>query len=713
MKVGQANMRIVHPLEAIRTTVAAEQDENRPAVVLRGNWLIGARLAFVVFATVAVWLNVMSSVDSIQSADGQWLAAFGDPTDAQTAVANGGTDLFTFVALGAIGLLRIVIFFGVASLLIWRSREIIAVLVSVFLVAGSAANFPPNLFDMMAAHPVRAVLGLLVTFCFPFLLLVIFYVFPDGRFTPRWTIIPALYLAGSLGWTFFVVRALGSQSGWHALIMPLLLIASAVVAQVYRYRRISGPVQKQQVKWFITGLGLLLVTFVGGNILLGVTGGFQEVPPPSADVIWPIFEAVSTLASICVAVTLAIAVLKYRLFDLDLVVNRALVYLGLTISVVGIYVLVVGYLGALFRTSGNVLISIIATALVAVIFQPLRERLQRGANRMLWGQRDEPYAVMAGLGRRLEGILAPDAVLPMIVETVASALKLPYVAIALNQGDSSFVAAERGAQPSTALEVVPLIYQGEQVGELRLSPRPGEATLAPADRRLLHDLASQAGMVVHSVQLTQDLHRARVRLVTGREEERRRLRRDLHDGLGPTLASQALTIDAARILIERDPSGAADLLRDAKAQSQAAVGEIRRVVYELRPPALDDLGLVGTLRDLASQYAGAGLIVSLEAPASLPALSAAVEVAVYRISQEAITNVARHARATSCAIDISVNGCLTLSISDNGVGIPADRRAGVGLTSMRERAEELGGSCSIANRAEGGTIVVAHLPLQD
>ncbi len=704
-------MRIVYPLEATRTTVAAEQRDARPAVVLHGNWLTGARLAFLAFASIAVWLIVMTSVDSVRSANGLWLAAVGDPVDAQTALTNGGADLFKFVAFGTIELLRILVFLGVASLLIWRSRELIAFIVALFLMAGSAANFPPNLFDMISTHPVRAMLGLLVTLCFPLSLLIIFYVFPDGRFTPRWTIIPAVYLASSLGWTFFVKRSLDSDSGWQAIALPLLLIASAIFAQVYRYRRISGPIQRQQVKWFIIGLGLLLVTFVGGNIVLGVTGGFKDVPPPSADIIWPIFEVVSALASISVAVALAIAVLKYRLFDLDLVINRALVYGGLTISVVGMYVLVVGYLGALFRTGGNLVISILATALVAVMFQPLRERLQRGANRMLWGQRDEPYAVVAGLGRRLEGVLAPDAVLPTIVETVASALKLPYVAIALNQGDASSVAAERGIQPPTTLETVPLMHQGEQVGELRLAPRPGETTLAPADRRLLNDLARQAGMVVHSVQLTHDLHQARIRLVTGREEERRRLRRDLHDGLGPTLASQALTIDAARLLIERDPNGASALLRDAKAQSQAAVGEIRRVVYELRPPALDDLGLVGTLRDLAAQYAGRGLIVTVESPASLPSLAAAVEVAVFRISQEAITNVVRHTQATTCTIAIGVDECLTLTISDDGRGIPTDRRAGVGLISMRERAEELGGTYSIVSRAEGGTVVMARLPL--
>ncbi len=400
------------------------------------------------------------------------------------------------------------------------------------------------------------------------------------------------------------------------------------------------------------------------------------------------------------------------MFDLDLVVNRALVYGGLTVSVVGIYVLVVGYLGALFRTGGNLFISLFATALVAIIFHPLRERLQRGANRLLWGQRDEPYAVLTGLGRQLEATLAPNSVLPTIVETVATALKLRYVAITLQMDDGTQVVSEYGDQQSPSAEIVPLVHRGERVGEFRLCPRPGEHVLSAADRRLIDDLARQAGMAVHSLQLTQDLQRARERLVSGREEERRRLRRDLHDGLGPSLASQALTIDAASLLIERDPRAAFELLCEAKAQSRAAVSEIRRVVYDLRPPSLDDLGLQGALRDLAGHFSGANLTIDIQLPDALPVLPAAVEVAVFRIVQESLTNVARHANATHCSITLKLTTALELTISDDGIGIADERRAGVGLASMKERAEELGGTCSVYGSSEVGTMIAVRLLLE-
>ena len=704
-------MRIVHRLDATTIPARAAQTTGRPAVVLPTRMLLPARLAFTLFALLAVSLPAIPVYVTVRDTGG-WLAVVGGSTDGQKALSDGGSALFAYVALGSIGALRIVILFCVGMLLVWRSREVIAFLVALLVVAIVGADFPPNLFQLLSTEPLRAILGLFVTYWFPLMLVVIFYVFPDGRFTPRWTIAPAILWAGSLAWTFIVTRTFDGPGGWPRLIVPLVLLGSIIVAQTYRYFRVSGPVERQQTKWLLGGLGTLLTTFAAGNAVLAVTGGFNDVPPPSADVIWPIFEAVSGLATIGLPIALAIAVLKYRLFDLDLVVNRALVYGGLTVSVVGIYVLVVGYLGALFRTGGNLFISLFATALVAIVFQPLRERLQRGANRLLWGQRDEPYAVLTGLGRQLEATLAPNSILPTIVETVAAALKLPYVAVTLQMDDGTQVVAEYGDEESSSAEIVPLVHRGERVGELRLSPRPGEHVLSTADRRLIDDLARQAGMAVHSLQLTQDLQRARERLVSGREEERRRLRRDLHDGLGPSLASQALTIDAASLLIERDPRAAFELLREAKAQSRAAVSEIRRVVYDLRPPALDDLGLQGALRDLAGHFSGANLTIDIQLPDALPVLPAAVEVAVFRIVQESLTNVARHAGATHCSITLKLTTALELTISDDGIGISDARRAGVGLASMKERAEELGGTCSVNGRSERGTVVAVRLPLE-
>ena len=216
---------------------------------------------------------------------------------------------------------------------------------------------------------------------------------------------------------------------------------------------------------------------------------------------------------------------------------------------------------------------------------------------------------------------------------------------------------------------------------------------------------------MQALRLSADLQKSRERLITAREEERRRLRRDLHDGLGPQLASQTLTLDALSKLLTADPAAAADLLRALKAQSQDAITDIRRLVYALRPPALDDLGLVGALREQIAQYQHTGIRFTLSAPEPLHSLPAAVEVAAFRIAQEALTNAARHSRAATCHIALAVDGAFHLTVVDDGCGLPSDHRAGVGLHSMRERAEELGGICVVEQAPQRGTRVYAQLPL--
>jgi signal transduction histidine kinase len=258
---------------------------------------------------------------------------------------------------------------------------------------------------------------------------------------------------------------------------------------------------------------------------------------------------------------------------------------------------------------------------------------------------------------------------------------------------------------------LPLTYQGATVGELLVAPRAGEA-LGAQDRRLLDDLARQAGVAVHAVQLTTDLQRSRERIVTAREEERRRLRRDLHDGLGPRLAGLTLRIETARDRLAHDPV-ADKLLGDLSARMEDAVGDIRRLVYGLRPPALDDLGLVGAIRQVAGSYDPSGLEVDVDAPEALPPLPAATEVAAYWIAQEALTNVVRHARAGHCFVVIVFDDpadTLTVTIEDDGIGLSPERRSGVGLQSMRERGEELGGTLVIESLPTGGTRVRATLP---
>jgi signal transduction histidine kinase len=248
------------------------------------------------------------------------------------------------------------------------------------------------------------------------------------------------------------------------------------------------------------------------------------------------------------------------------------------------------------------------------------------------------------------------------------------------------------------------------VGELRLAPRSGSDRFSAADRRLLTDLARQAGAAAHAVRLSADLQRSRERLVAAREEERRRLRRDLHDGLGPVLAAQALKAGSARALYARDPAAADALLGELETDLQAALEDIRRLVYELRPPSLDQLGLAGALRQLAARYEPR-LRVSFDLSRQLPALPAGLEVAIYRIADEALANVARHAQAGHCRVRLWADGWLRLEVADDGIGLPDEPRPGVGSTSMRERAEELGGTCSLEPNLPHGTRVVVQLPL--
>jgi signal transduction histidine kinase len=320
--------------------------------------------------------------------------------------------------------------------------------------------------------------------------------------------------------------------------------------------------------------------------------------------------------------------------------------------------------------------------------------------------------VISRLGRRLKATLAPEAVLPTVVETIAQTLKLPYAAILLKEGEGFRTAAAYGS-PKGEPVTLPLVHQREEIGRLVLFPRaPGEA-FSDADRSLLEDLARQAEVAVHAVRLTTDLQHSRERLVTTREEERRRLRRDLHDGLGAQLAGLNVQAGTLRRLIPRDPDAAEELVVELREELRSAIADIRRLVYDLRPPALDDLGLVEALRRLAERYGSKDepLSVLVRAPEDLPNLPAAVEVAIYRITQEALTNVARHARAHSCVVQLAVNDDVTLEIVDDGDGIPAQRSAGVGLSSMHERASELGGNCIVQSVPMGGTRVLARLPL--
>jgi two-component system NarL family sensor kinase len=411
-----------------------------------------------------------------------------------------------------------------------------------------------------------------------------------------------------------------------------------------------------------------------------------------------------------------VSVLKYRLWDLEPLVNRTLVFGALTAGLLGLYIGAVYGLGALLDSSG-IGVSLAATATVAVAFAPLRSLLQERVNRLMYGDREEPYRALARLGERLGSTLDPDAVLPATVESVAEGLRAPYVAIELEEGGGWRTAASHGEARDDEPVRLPLEYRGEVVGRLIVQPRARTEPFSAADLRLLGDLSRQAGVAAHAVRLRQDLVRSRERLVVTREEERRRLRRDLHDGLGPTLAGIGLEIESVRALTQRDPNAADELLTRLKTEVQDAIADIRRIAYDLRPPTLDELGLVPALREQAARLSGSNgspgtLRISVEAPGDLPGLPAAVEVAAYRIAVEAVTNVSRHAEAHTCSIVLSVHGDLEVEVRDDGRGIPPSPKGGVGLASMRERAEELGGTLAVEPGEDSGTVVLARLPLE-
>jgi two-component system NarL family sensor kinase len=526
----------------------------------------------------------------------------------------------------------------------------------------------------------------------------------------RW-LLPAIYVFPFFLLGIYLVITMSTSSGilnsfrrWplaegaHAAVFLSLTLA----ALVWQYRlNVSGETRRQ-VRWVLFagllsgGAGLLLY-ILPGALGLGAVGpnivGLIVLPFPIA---------------------IAIAILRNNLFDIDTLINRTMVYGALTLGTMAIYVFIVGFLGEFFQARQRSLISFLATGLVAILFQPLRERLQRSVNRLMYGERDNPYAVLSKLGRRLEESVNPETTLPTVVETIAQALKLPYVAIELKDTSHYTLAASYGLEPTgkIRLRTLPLVYQQEQVGRMILSPRDSGESFTPAEGRLLEDIARHVGIAANAVQLTDRLQKSRLRLVTAREEERLRIRRELHDGLGPQLANLTLRVDVARNLLKQDPGAVDEFLVKLKEQTKSALGDIRRIAYNLRPPALDQLGFLPAVREQVTSMSGAsGITIRLDAPKEIPPLPAAVEVAAYRIIQEALTNAIHHSGAKHCNLGLVLQNELQLEICDDGCGLPEDLKSGIGLNSMRERAEELGGACTISNHPDGGTRVWAKLPL--
>ncbi len=334
----------------------------------------------------------------------------------------------------------------------------------------------------------------------------------------------------------------------------------------------------------------------------------------------------------------------------------------------------------------------------------------------MFGQRDDPYGVLTKMGSLLASSGTPEETLQHVVETIARSLKLPGVSIELEENGEWQEWATYGdpTGSETSSSVIPIRHQGDVVGRLIVAPRSQREALSSQDLALLENVAHQAGALARSVRLTVALQRSRERLVLAQEEERRRIRHDLHDELGPTLASQTFQLDAILERLDDNPESARPLLLALKDQNRELVADIRRLVYQLRPPALDELGLAEALSIQTAQFDRSGSIVIelVTRPDPLPDLPAAVEVAAYRIAREAIINAVRHADARECVTTLEATDTqLVITVRDNGMGIDSDAQPGVGLASMRERTEELGGTFEVTAADRRGTSVRAALPL--
>jgi signal transduction histidine kinase len=559
-------------------------------------------------------------------------------------------------------------------------------------------------------------------------------VFPDGRLPgPRWRWLA--WLAATAAGCLFLGNVLSPTSnesrlaGWHSplglpvrygnvagalsaagVLLAVAAAAGAIAGLVTRWRR-GGRLVRQQLLLLALATWPPALVFLTIMITNGVPGWIFAV------VLLPLPAAIAT------------AILHHGLYDLRRAAHRTLLWLTMSAAVVAIYAAVVITVAALVPDHHAWWPPALAAALAALALIPLRDRLQRAVTRVVYGRWHEPYEVLAGLGERLEAAADIDRLLDAAAAELTTGLGLRDVSV--RDLDETVVTGTGGAAPGTitaagpgsaaaaapgtiaatdpGMASIPLLAYGTGVGSLTY--RVPERPLSTAEERLLYDLARQLGGALHARLLREDLQRARERLVLAREEERRRLRRDLHDGIGPALAGLTLKTETARALLPSGADGASRQLHDLGEEIRRTVVDVRRLVEGLRPPALDELGLAGACTQAVERLtAGAGLTASVEACDDLPALPAAVEVAVYRIVVEAVTNTVRHAGARHCRVSMALTPAgLAVEVTDDGTGLIASGQPGHGLAIMRERAEELGGTVTVGDGSPG-VIIEARLP---
>ncbi|MEU8384120.1 sensor histidine kinase [Streptosporangium sp. NPDC048865] len=462
-------------------------------------------------------------------------------------------------------------------------------------------------------------------------------------------------------------------------VMVSFLAVLALVSLVLRFRR-AGPELRRQIAWPVFAFAVYVAFLLAG----------------------PAWWLAGTIWTGLIPGAIVFSVLRYRLYGIDTVVSRAFVAAGLIAAVSVIYA--VGAVAGLALSGYDRVGGLVAALLAGVVFHPLRHRLRRLVDRLMYGTQGDPQALAARLAGEVRET-EPANALAAVATVVKDGLSVTGVAVEVYEpGARQVQVGLLGPAPRQ----VPLVWHGEPVGRLLLGS-PGPRRFAAAHNgRLIAAAVPYVADVAHAVRMTADLQRSRERILTAREEERRRLRRDLHDGLGHALTDMAMSINMARISLRTAPASADRLLLELRGGMDAVSQEIRELVYGLRPPTLDELGLVGAVRALAQEGTPR---VAVETEGDLSDLPAAAEVAAYRIAQEGLTNVRKHSGASSAVISLRRGESLVVRVQDDGDGLPSGPRSGVGLLSMRERAAELGGTCVIEAAPGGGTVVEAVLPI--
>jgi two-component system, NarL family, sensor kinase len=543
---------------------------------------------------------------------------------------------------------------------------------------------------------------------------VLLLAFPDGQLPgPRWRPLAAILVSAAAVAT--VALAAAAVAAPRTLLSPrtletpvppfawaLVLVAGVggavvlvatigvVAALAVRWRRADAPQRRQ------------LVCLAPSAVLLAaalVVDGTTDVP----------YTLVAPVVALPLGLT--IAVVRYQLHDLDLYIHRGTVWLVLTGLAIGTYAVVVTALSGTVAQPGSPMPSLIAAGVVAALLQPAQRAVQRATTRLLYGRRDDPYAIIAELGRHLESVRDPLAVLPQIAATVTTGLRVPYAAVRMTDDDGETSTVAEHGRWSGDPERFAMVAHGRNVGELLVAPRRPGTRFTASESALLRDLAGQAALAAEACRSAVALARARDRLVFAREEERRRLRRDLHDGVASALVGTRMLAEVARRSIPPD-GPAPQLLDTLAADLDTCTTEVRELIDGLRPAVLDD-GLEKALTIVAERFEGQGPGIRLEIDGDLTELPAAAEVVAYRIVTESLTNVLKHAKATTATVVVRRDERhLDVQIVDDGVGVQPGRGdgTGVGLSSMRSRAEELGGRCEIRS-SSSGTVVELLLPL--